>query len=125
MVCKWCSNCAGTKCPLDHTPNPKIYHRNYMDGIPIHARNCTSERFQVECLYTVLFPKALYRPTLRCRQVWRLSHTLKAQLGGILLKCEIPVPPWELDPHCMCTPPKYNRLVLISLRIITHHVWGS
>ena len=38
---------------------------------------------QVECLHTVLFPKALDRPTMRCRQVCRPSHILKA-LGGVL-----------------------------------------
>ena len=36
------------------------------------------DRCQVECFYTVLFPNALYRPTIKCRQVWRPSHTLKA-----------------------------------------------
>ena len=50
-----------------------------------------SERFrmvQVECLHTVLFPKTLYRPTIRCRQVCRPSHTLKAP-GVVLLYCSV------------------------------------
>ena len=37
---------------------------------------------QVECLHTVLIPKALYRPTMRCRQMCRPSHISKA-LGGV------------------------------------------
>ena len=47
------------------------------------------------------------------------------RVGGILLKCEIPVPPWELVLCCMCTPLKWSRLVLTSLRIVTHQFWGG
>ena len=43
--------------------------------------------------------------------------------GGISLKCEILVPPWELVPcHIMCTVLKWSRLAVTSLRIITCHV---
>ena len=59
-------------------PHPKIHHRNYMDGIPFHAKNHSCLTFQVECSYTVPFPKPLYRPIIRYRQVWRLFHTSKA-----------------------------------------------
>ena len=72
-------------------PHPKIHHRNYIGGIPIHTRDCLSDRsmmVQVECLHTALFPKALYRPTMRCRQVCRPSHISKA-LGGVLFHCSM------------------------------------
>ena len=54
-----------------------------------------------------------------------ISYIEGARSGGILLRCEILVLPWELVLHCMCTLLKWNRLVLTSLRIITHHVWSG
>ena len=47
-----------------------------------------SKLAQVECLHTVLFSKALYRPTIRCGQVCRPSHILKAQ-GVVLFHCSV------------------------------------
>ena len=60
---------------------------------------------QVECLHTVLFPKALYRPTLRCRQVWRPPHILEAP-GGVLFYCSSKFQylhgSWFLVVHALC-----------------------
>ena len=43
---------------------------------------------QVECLHTVLFPRALYRPTMKCRQVCRPSYISKA-LREVLFCCSV------------------------------------
>ena len=52
---------------------------------------------QVECLQTLLFPKVLYRPTMRCRQVCRPSHISKT-LGGVLFCCSTNF--WYLHGSC-------------------------
>ena len=65
----WLGSCTRTNILWSATP-PKIHHRDYINGVPIHARNClclTSMMVQVECLHTVLCPRMLYRPTMRCR----------------------------------------------------------
>ena len=36
---QWVS-CYETKYPLVHSPHQKIHHRNYIDGVPIDARDC-------------------------------------------------------------------------------------
>ena len=66
-----------------------------------------SNRFmmvQVECFHTVLFPKALYRITIRCRQVCRPSHTSKAP-GVVLFYCSLkfqyPHGSWFLVMHVL------------------------
>ena len=113
LVCKWWGSCAWTKCPLVPSPHPKIHHRNYMDGIPIHARNCsclTDWRCFKQSAFTLYFPKSIvqtYHKVLTSMEP--VPYIWGTRSGVILLKCKILVPPWELVPHCMCTSPKWSK----------------
>ena len=49
------------------TPHPKITQRDNINGVPINARNCLSDRsamVQVECVHTVLPMKTVYRQVM-------------------------------------------------------------
>ena len=97
-----------TKCPLV-PPKPKIYHRNFINAVPHPSQKLfvfdRFKMFQVECLYTVLSQKALYRPTIRGRQVWRPSHISKAS-GEVLFHCSAKFwhlhGSWFLVVHVLC-----------------------
>ena len=82
LFCKWWGTCAQTKCPLVHSPIQKSTTEITWVESPSMQKLLMPDRCQVECFYTVLFPKALYKPTIKCRQVWRLSHTL--QVPGLV-----------------------------------------
>ena len=72
------------------------------------------------------FPKSVIQAYHKVQKsVETVPYIKDTRHGVILLKCEIPVPPWELVPHCTCTSPKWSRLVLTSLRITTHCTWCS
>ena len=92
LVCKWWASCAQTKYPLIHShPVQKSTIETTSVELPskldiVHVGQIYDGASRVSSHCTL--SKVLYRPTIRCRQVCRLSHTSKAS-GVVLFHCSV------------------------------------
>ena len=90
------------------TPHPKIHHRDHIDGVPIHARVCAWQIYDVSSRVSshCTLPKSVVWAFHKMQTSMKTIPHIKGTGGGVIsLYSKIPVPPWELVTCHACTSP--------------------